>query len=253
LRFTTQEALEFFHQTMGLNLTHESIAALEQRTEGWVAGLQLAALSLKGQDDFKAFIPDFGGSHRYVIDYLAEEVLRQQPEDLQSFMLQTAILDRLSAPLCNALTQRHDSKDLLHQLEQTNLFIIPLDEVRGWYRYHHIFADFLRQQAVDVHDISLPSYHLRASEWFENNGYVDEAVKHALASNDHDEAKRLISLVAYDTLARGEISTVSGWLDSLPEVVLRSDSNLATIKGWLLLISGQGSRAESYMLAALAC
>jgi LuxR family maltose regulon positive regulatory protein len=250
LRFTTQEALEFFHQTMGLNLTHESIAALEQRTEGWVAGLQLAALSLKGQDDFKAFIPDFGGSHRYVIDYLAEEVLRQQPEDLQSFMLQTAILDRLSAPLCNALTQRHDSKDLLHQLEQTNLFIIPLDEVRGWYRYHHIFADFLRQQAVDVHDISLPSYHLRASEWFENNGYVDEAVKHALASNDHDEAKRLISLVAYDTLARGEISTVSGWLDSLPEVVLRSDSNLATIKGWLLLISGQGSRAESYMLAA---
>ncbi len=250
LRFTPQEALAFFHQTMGIPISDESIITLDQRTEGWVAGLQLAALSLKGRDDFEAFIRDFGGSHRYVIDYLAEEVLRQQPDDLRIFMLQTSILDRLSAPLCDALTQCQDSKDLLHQLEQTNLFLIPLDEVRGWYRYHHLFADFLQQQATEAREIHLPTYHLQASKWYEDNGFLEEAVKHALASGDLNKAQRLISMVAYETLARGEILTVSGWLDSLPDETVRSDFNLATCKGWLLLVSGEGNRAESYMLSA---
>ena len=144
LRFTPAEAAEFLNQMMGLNLSAENIAALETRTEGWIAGLQLAALSMQGRSDTASFIQSFTGSHRFVLDYLVEEVLQRQPEHVRSFLLQTAILDRLSGPLCNAVTEREDGKEMLDILERSNLFLIPLDDQRQWYRYHHLFADVLQ-------------------------------------------------------------------------------------------------------------
>ena len=150
LRFTPAEAAEFLNQMMGLNLSAEDIAALETRTEGWIAGLQLAALSMQGREDIASFIQAFTGSHRFVLDYLVEEVLQHQPEHIRSFLLQTAILDRFCAPLCNAVTEREDGKEMLDVLERSNLFLIPLDDQRQWYRYHHLFADVLQAHLMEA-------------------------------------------------------------------------------------------------------
>ncbi|MEZ4517135.1 MAG: hypothetical protein R3C44_09965 [Chloroflexota bacterium] len=170
LRFTPDEAAGFLNQAMGLHLTAGEIAALEDRTEGWIAGLQMAALSLQGRSGTADFIRAFTGSHRFVLDYLVEEVLRQQPDRVRNFLLQTAILDRLSGPLCNAVTGQSDSKEMLESLERDNLFIIPLDDQRHWYRYHHLFAEVLQTRLVDEQPAQVSTLHIRASDWYEQNG-----------------------------------------------------------------------------------
>ncbi len=167
LRFTPAEAAEFLNQMMGLNLSAENIAALEARTEGWVAGLQLAAISMQGRSDAASFIKSFTGSHRFVLDYLVEEVLQSQPEHVRNFLLQTAILDRLSSPLCNAVTGQEDGKGMLEALERGNLFVIPLDDQRQWYRYHHLFAEVLQAHLREAQPDRVSMLHQRASEWYE--------------------------------------------------------------------------------------
>ena len=247
LRFTVEEAAAFLNQALGLTLDTEMVATLETRTEGWIAGLQLAALSMRGQEDVAGFVSAFSGSNRHVIDYLADEVLAQQPEEMRDFLRQTAILDRLTAPLCDAVTGRGDGDVLLTQLEQTNLFLIPLDDRREWCRYHRLFADFLRTQLEPQRQATL---HQKAARWFEEHDLLPEAVEHALAyataSGDMDEAARVIALVAPQVLQNGSFTTLLGWLDALPDYAVRASSELAIYKGWILFLTGQLEAADHY-------
>ena len=249
LRFTAEEATAFLNQSMGLDLTLDAVKALEARTEGWIAGLQLAALSLQGSSPERVvdFIDAFSGSHRYVIDYLVEEVIQQQPEDIRHFLTQTAILDRLTAALCNAVANRTDSKTILTRLEQANLFLIPLDDRREWYRYHHLFADFLRTEQDPSQQAIL---HQKAARWFETNGFLPEAIKHALAAPDVEVASRLIKKAADSYLKNNEVVTLSAWLDLLPDDAVRADSELALYKGWTLWLLGQTDAADVFAQAA---
>jgi LuxR family maltose regulon positive regulatory protein len=189
LRFTPDEAAAFLNEVMGLDLSADEVAALEARTEGWIAGLQLAALSMQGREDVAGFIRAFAGDDRYIVDYLVEEVLQRQPDDLKTFLLQTSILDRLSGPLGDAVTGRQDSKRVLDALERGNLFIVPLDDKRHWFRYHQLFADVLRAHANEESPDELPVLHQRASEWYERNGLQPDAVRHAFAAQDFPRAR----------------------------------------------------------------
>lgn len=251
LRFAPAEANTFLNQSMGLNLSLEAVARLESRTEGWIAGLQLAALSLQGRhpEEIAGFIEAFSGSHRYVIDYLVDEVIRQQPPDIRRFLSQTAILDRMTASLCDAVTARSDSRDILTQLEHANLFLTSLDDHRIWYRYHHLFAEFLRTELETEQQAAL---HLKAAAWFEANDFLRDAVRHALASNNLNEAGRLIKLAADGLLHTGRLMTLAGWLETLPVEFVQADYELATYKGWVLWLMGQGEAAETFVEAAQA-
>ncbi len=194
LRFTPDEAAEFLNQVMGLNLSPAEMAALEARTEGWIAGLQLAALSMQGRTDTAAFVRSFAGSHRFVLDYLVEEVLLRQPERVRAFLLQTSILDRLSGPLCDAVTGQEGSEAVLEELERGNLFIVPLDDSRQWVRYHHLFAEVLQARLLRELPDRAPVLHRRASEWYERNALPAAAIRHALAAEDFERAAGLIEL-----------------------------------------------------------
>ena len=194
LRFTPDEAAAFLNEVMGLNLSAADVAALETRTEGWIAGLQLAALSMQGREDIPGFIRAFSGDDRYIGDYLVEEVLQRQPERVRSFLLQTSILDRLSGPLCDAVTGGGDSKVLLEALERRNLFVVPLDDKRHWYRYHHLFAEVLHAYSMEKHPGEVPTLHRRASEWYAQNGPPSDAIRHALAAGDFERAAGLAEL-----------------------------------------------------------
>jgi LuxR family maltose regulon positive regulatory protein len=262
LRFTLPEAAAFLTQTMGLPLSSEAVQALEARTEGWIAGLQLAAMALQEeQEDVEAFVAAFTGDDRYVMDYLVTEVLRRQPEELRAFLRQTAILDRLTAPLCDALTGREDSQAILEQLEGTNLFVIPLDHRREWYRYHNLFAEFLRTRLDPAEQREL---HRRAARWYEDTSaapgtipdpaFLGQAIHHALAcaaaGGEMDDAERLIRLAAEEALHRGGVVTLRGWLDALPDEHVRADPELATYKGWVVALSGDMALSEVYSGAA---
>ncbi|HET7091287.1 MAG TPA: hypothetical protein VFL17_21845, partial [Anaerolineae bacterium] len=208
LRFTVDETADFLNRVMALNLSAGDIAALEQRTEGWIAGLQLAALSMQGHDaqGLSDFITAFTGGHHYIADYLAEEVLNRQSDAVRSFLLKTSILDRLTASLCNALTERVDGQTTLEALEQANLFVTPLDDDRGWYRYHHLFADVLRSRLRQAYPDQLPELHRRAAEWYELNGLAYEAIQHLLASSAFQDMARLVEQEAMTKLNRGEVT-----------------------------------------------
>jgi len=251
LRFTTSEAAEFLNQAMDLNLSVEDIAALESRTEGWIAGLQLAAISMQGSQDAKGFIKSFTGSHRYVIDYLIEEVLEQQSESIQAFMLQTAILERLNGPLCDALTGQEDGQAALEYLEQANLFIIPLDNERRWYRYHHLFADLLRKRLHQQQPDIVAELHTRASIWYEENGLEIEAFQHAAAANDVERATWLVEGKGMPLHFRGAMAPVMNWLASLPTIELDARPSLWVTYASALTMLGQPiSRVEEILQAA---
>lgn len=251
LRFTPEEAVKFLNQSMNLNLTPEAVQALEERTEGWIAGLQLTALSLQGRDDLYVadFIEAFSGSHRYVIDYLVEEVIDQQPQNIRLFLRQTAILDRFSESLCDAVTRQLGSRLVLSYLEQINLFLIPLDDERHWYRYHHLFAEFLQSELNSSQKIEL---HQRAADWFETNNLLPEAIRHALAANNMEQAGRLIIRAADYALSNGAFYTLSNWLDGLPDSFVRANSELATYKGWVMWLMGDVEASASYANSAQA-
>jgi LuxR family maltose regulon positive regulatory protein len=247
LRFTRDEATTFLSAVMGLNVSPEDIEALENRTEGWIAGLQLAAVSMQRHKDATGFIREFTGGHRYIVDYLGQEVLRQQDERVQSFLCETSILRRLSAPLCDAVIGRGGSQDLLEQLETANLFIVPLDDERSWYRYHHLFTDFLQHQLKRHQPERFPGLHRRASEWYEENGLAGEAVFHALAAEEVERAADLIETNALDALMRGEVYTVINWLNSLPEELVRSRPRLGISQAWQLISTGQIEKVEGWL------
>lgn len=251
LRFTSEEVMVFLTQALGPHLSTEEIAALEARTEGWIAGLQLAVLSMQGRKDIPGFLEAFSGSHRYIIDYLVEEVLAQQPEPVQTFLLQTAILDRLQGSLCEAVmgvTREPGAEDsgqaMLEQVEQANLFLMPLDDSRLWYRYHQLFAEALRHRLQRSQPDLVPELHRRASTWYEQHGLTREAVHHALTAADFEQAARLIEHTAELVAKRGELATLRSWLEALPDELLRSRVELCLWQGWLLALSGHYDTAE---------
>jgi len=247
LRFTTAETAEFLERVMGLSVSSDEIGALERRTEGWIAGLQLAALSMRGRDDVSGFIRAFTGSSRFILDYLMEEVFERQPPDVKDFLLKTSILERLSSPLCDAVAEKTASRELLDALEQANLFIVPLDQAGVWYRYHCLFAELLRHR-LRASDPNLENeLHRRAGRWFEAEGRTAEAIRHTLAAQDWERAGRLMQSVSADFLKRGEVMTVIGWFQSLPEQMLLSDPKLCFDYCWPLLLAGQYDAAAPFL------
>jgi ATP/maltotriose-dependent transcriptional regulator MalT len=245
LRFGAAEANTFLQTVMGLDLEVSAIAILERRTEGWIAGLQLAALSLQGRADVSGFLTTFTGSHRYVLDYLSEEVLARQPEPVQQFLLHTSVLERLSGPLCDAVTEQEGSQAMLEALERANLFVVPLDDERRWYRYHHLFADVLRSHLQQADPTLLPILHQRASAWYEQHQFHAEAVQHALSAPDVELAARLIEPIALHIAYQGQISTVLGWLNALPEALARTRPFLRIYHASLLLFTNQLEESEA--------
>ena len=231
---------------MGLSISSDEIAALDRRTEGWIAGLQLAALSMRGRDDLSAFIQAFTGSSRFILDYLIEEVFERQPPDLQAFLLKTSILERLSGPLCDAVAGITVSQEYLETLEQANLFIIPIDQSRGWYRYHRLFAELLHNR-LELSSLDASDLHLKASLWFEGNGFVSEAVGHALSAQDWERTGGLIQSINDDYLKRGEILTLINWFQSFPENFLLSNPSLCFDYCWPLLLTTQYDLAASLL------
>jgi LuxR family maltose regulon positive regulatory protein len=293
LRFTPDEAADFLKRTTGLTLPSTAVTALEERTEGWIAGLQMAAYSMRGQEDIAGFIEAFTGksqkaasltvgtngkagglgvatpvraelarasslrkprrkapgsftaSNRYVIEYLLEEVLGREPEDVRTFLLQTSPLDRLTGALCDHLTGEANGQDVLRRLEDANLFIVPLDHDRHWYRYHHLFADSLRKQLEASQPEALPRLHRQASAWYAQNGLLAEAVNHALKAQDIERAAHLIEQAAFEALDRGEVSSLVGWLAALPDETIRARPWLCVLHAWMLIISGQQKAIEA--------
>ncbi len=220
LRFTADEAAAYLNEVMGLALTAADVASLDRRTEGWIAALQLAALSMQGRDDVSDFIAGFAGDDRYIVDYLAEEVLNRQPEHIRQFLLETSILDRLSGPLCDAVTGRGGGRSSLEGLERGNLFVVPLDDRRQWYRYHRLFADVLQAHLMDEQPGGVSDLHRRASTWFELSGEPSDAIRHALAAKDLERAADLIE-GAIPTMSRTrQEGSVRGWLDVLPDRIV---------------------------------
>jgi LuxR family maltose regulon positive regulatory protein len=248
LRFTAGEAAAFLNQTMGLNLSAEEVAALEVRTEGWIAGLQIAALSMQGRDDIPGFIHAFSGSHRHILGYLAEEVLNQRPKGTLDFLLQTSILDRLCGPLCEAVTGQGDGEEMLRKLDQANLFIVPLDDEGVWYRYHHLFAEVLRAHLQQAQPDLIQNLHRCASAWFKQNGRLSEAVSHALAGQDFDQASRFIEETSRAMWQRGEVMTLQNWLAALPPGIRRARPQLCLAQAWGALGVGQFAVVNSSIL-----
>lgn len=246
LRFTVEETTAFLNQVMGLRLSNSQVEALEQRTEGWVAGLQLVALSMQGHKEVQDFVSTFTGSHRYIVDYLADEVLNSQPDAVQEFLLRTSILDRLTAPLCDMLTGRSDGQITLEKLDQTNLFLIPLDDERCWYRYHHLFADLLRNRLRQKYTDLFTGLHHSAAEWFERNKWMPEAFRHALAAGEQEYAARLVEQNALRMLLRGELTMLSDWIE---QVASQSSSLpwLSIWHAWVFVQTGQQDKAEAVL------
>ena len=247
LRFTPSEAADFLNQVMELRLSAEDIAALEARTEGWIAGLQLAALSMQGHQDVSGFIRAFAGDNRYIVDYLMEEVLQRQPESVRSFLLQTSILERLNGPLCNAVVGGQDSHARLEALQRGNFFLIPLDDRRHWYRYHHLFADVLQMHLIAEQPDVVPALHRRASAWHEQNGSPADAIRHALAGEDFERAAGLIELAAPAFHRNRREATVLGWIRALPDEVFRNRPVLSILYVGAIMSNGEIEGVEAHL------
>jgi LuxR family transcriptional regulator, maltose regulon positive regulatory protein len=244
LRFTPAEAAEFLNQMMGLDLSAADVAALESRTEGWIAGLQLAALSIKGHENATEFIQAFAGDNRYIVDYLVEEVLQRQPQSARDFLLQTAILDRLTGSLCDAVTGQTGGRARLDSLQRGNFFLIPLDDKRHWYRYHHLFADVLRMHLMAEQPDQFSALHQRASEWYEQNGSLAEAIHHALAGSDFERAAGLIELAAPAMHKRREEATVLAWMKALPGQLFPARPVLSVLYAGAIMSNGGAEGVE---------
>jgi LuxR family maltose regulon positive regulatory protein len=262
LRFTYQEANEFLKGVMGLELTVEDVEALEARTEGWVVGLQMAALSMRGLDDLTGFIQTFTGSNRFILDFLMEEVLERQPPGIQDFLLRTSILERMTAPLCDVLVKAIEADDsdllssasdpqslsssqqILEYLEQGNLFVIPLDDERGWYRYHHLFSDLLCSRLQQAKPHLLTDLYGQASDWCDENGFMVEAVQYALSAKNFERASQLVEENALNMIDHGELTTLLGWFSDFPQEILEIKPWLRIHHAWALLYLGQMEAAE---------
>jgi LuxR family transcriptional regulator, maltose regulon positive regulatory protein len=247
LRFTSEEAAVYLNQVMALDLTTHDVAVLEERTEGWIAALQLAALSMQGRESTADFIAGFSGDDRYIVDYLVEEVLKRQPAAVRSFLRDTSILDRLSGPLCDAVTGQADGKAMLELLERANLFVVPLDDHRRWYRYHHLFADVLHARLLEERPERVPELHSRASAWYARNGEPSEAIRHALAASDFARAADLIELAAPGLRRTRLEAALLGWLAALPDELLRCRPVLSNVFAGELLACGRLEEADAHL------
>jgi len=250
LRFTSDEATTYLNDAAGLTLTPDDVAALEGRTEGWIAALQLAALSMQGRDSVAGFIDGFAGNDRFIVDYLVEEVLQHQPAPVRDFLLRTSVLDRLTGALCDAVTGGDDGADTLAALERANLFLVPLDDRREWYRYHHLFADVLRARLTAEDPDLVPSLHLSASQWYADRGLDVESVRHALTARDYDRAARLMEEAAADLRRHRQDATLLGWLRELPDDAIRRSPVLSVFNGYLCMVSGDLDAVEPWLAAA---
>jgi LuxR family maltose regulon positive regulatory protein len=245
LRFTPEEAGDFLNTAMGLGLFPEDVNTLVEKTEGWIAGLQLAAISLQSYQDRGAFVRAFAGDDRHIADYLFEEVLRSLPDRIQAFLLETSILDRLSAPLCEAVTGREDSRAILSNLEEANLFLVPQDNRRQWYRYHHLFGDLLGLHLSRKWPDKIPELHSKASAWYEEQGFLNRAVAHAVKAGDIKQLEHLVQANTFAMLEVGESATLNRWLNALPQEIVQNNLWLAVAKGWTVLFAGKLEAAET--------
>jgi LuxR family maltose regulon positive regulatory protein len=249
LRFSVEEAAEFLNRTMELNLALEQVAALEERTEGWIAGLQLAALSMQGRDDISAFVKAFTGSHLYVAEYLVEEVLQRQPEGVQTFLLQSSLLKRMNAGLCEAVTGCQDGQVILESLHRENIFVIPLDNEGKWFRYHHLFADLLSarlQQSLSAKEIAV--LQLCAADWYERNGFTLEAVSHAFAARDFERAASLLDHAGQSMIFTDQYTVLKIWLDALPYESIQTHPRLEIYRVLIDLSLGKIDMFERTLL-----
>jgi LuxR family maltose regulon positive regulatory protein len=244
LSFSLDEASDFFSNVMGVTLPRQEMQILKDRTEGWIGGLQLAALSLKTNEDPTRFVEGFRGTHRHVLDYLIEEVLASQPEEIRAFLRQTAILDQLSPSLCEAVTGQPGSRKYLHDLESNNLFLIALDEERTWYRYHALFGELLRNQLLQTEPERVDELHERAADWYQTHGFIQQAVEHAFQSSHGGKVSELIESHAMPMLYEGEVATVVGWFDRLPETLLHDSPMMCVSRAWSLALLQRQTRPE---------
>ena len=238
LRFNLEETVIFFNETMGLGLSRQNVEQLEARTEGWAAGLQMAALSLKEREDVPGFIQIFTGSHRFVFDYLVDEVFRGLSPEIQDFLLKTSILDRMCAQLCDHLREASDSQSILGQLEQMNLFVIPLDDQRCWYRYHHLFLELIQQISRQKLSGQMPKLHRKAREWFQQNGLIGEAIHHGNAEGNFEQVANLIEKNFIATLEHRDRIALTRWLNALPAEIIQSRPWLNVAHAHVLLSAG---------------
>jgi len=240
LRFSIEEATEFLNRTMGLDLSKEDVAALEERTEGWIAGLQLAALSMQGREDVTAFVKAFTGSHVYVAEYLVEEVLQRQTEEIQTFLLQTSILKLMNAGLCEAITGCKGGQTILQELHRENIFVIPLDNDGEWFRYHHLFADLLNARLRQSHSSEeIAALQLHAADWYEKNRFIPETVNSALAAKDFERAVGLVQKSARDLIFTGQVNILGNWLDAFPKSIFDAHPNLAFYQFWIDVLQNE--------------
>ncbi len=247
LRFTPGETATYLNEVMNLQLTAQDVAALEERTEGWIAALQLAALSMQGRVDVPGFIAGFTGDDRYIVDYLAEEVLQRQPTHVRDFLLRTSLLGSLNGPLCDAVTGEGGGKAMLEALDRRNLFVVPLDDRRQWYRYHHLFADVLRARLSDEEPDLVHGLHRRASDWYAENGERSEAIGHAMAAGDFERVAELVELTMPATLRHRQEATLRGWLELLPAEVLEGRPVLSNGYAGALLSTGEVEGVERHL------
>jgi LuxR family maltose regulon positive regulatory protein len=250
LRFTVSEATAFLNQQMGFELTPEAVAKLEARTEGWIAALQMVAISMRDRVDTTDFIDNFTGSHRYILDYLVDEVLRHQPHEVVEFLLQTATLDRMCGALCDAVTGAHNGQEMLELLEQKNMLVVPLDDERQWYRYHHLFADVLRLHAHQSMPEQISVLHQRASNWYEKNGLRSDAIRYALIAKDYEQSANLIEL-SWPFVAQSiQAAEFLEWVEMLPDDILENRPVLIAAYAWALLDTRNLDDAEQYLKKA---
>lgn len=245
LRFTRDEAADYLRSATGLDLGASAVDALGERTEGWIAALQLAALSLRGRTDASGFIERFAGDDRYVVDYLMDEVLAHQPGEVREFLMLTAILDRLTDGLCDAVTGLGNGRGTLVDLERANLFVVALDDQLTWFRYHHLFADVLRARLLAERPGQIPLLHGRASRWYEANGFTDDAIRHAMAAQDYERAGRLVEAAVPEARRDRRDAALIRWLRELPEEVIRRGPVLTTVQAWTFLVAGDLESMES--------
>jgi len=250
LRFTLEEDAAFLNDVMGLELSVDDVAVLDAQTEGWIAGLQMAALSMQGREDVTGFIQGFSGSHRFILDYLVEEVLERRPPGTRDFLIKTSILERMTAPLCDAITGRKDSTYVLAELEQANLFLVPLDDERRWYRYHHLFGDLLNGRVEHGQSESKAVLHCRASRWYEENGFLAEAMAHASAAKDNERQVRLLAESVLAMAYLGELTTLVQWLDAMPPDAGQDQPWFHVSHAWVLVFAGRLDDVEPHLVTA---